>query len=336
MRFYLKIFTAAFLCFSMIIGTGLYAYIQSESSGVEESSDGKESPFSKEANITEADRQDLKIMTEKSKRVNVLLMGSDGGRSDTMMLVSFDPGPKLLDIVSVPRDTYNKIPGHDSPGTEKINAVYGFKGAQGGPEGVARQIEKILDVPVHYYVNVDYDGVREVVDILEGIETEVPLRMLYDDPYADPPLHIDLQPGTQILAGDEAIQFLRWRKNNDGEQQGGDLQRIERQQAFVKTAMKKAMSLKLPQVIKASFKHLKTNMPVDRMLVYGIAAAGMDTETVRSAMIPGEVKTLEGLSCYVHDPQGTEALMLGIYNRTKEAEIPAGPVDDAPQSVMPE
>lgn len=319
MRFYVKIFVAAFLCFSMTIGTGLYAYIQSESSGMEEGA-GKPAPdFLKPEVITESDRLDLDIMTQKSKRLNVLLMGSDGGRSDTMMLVSFDPNRKLLDVVSVPRDTYNKLPGHDGPGAEKINAVYGFKGAEGGPEGVARQIEKLLDVPIHHYVNVDYKGVREVVDILGGIEVDIPQRMLYDDPYADPPLHINLQAGTQVLDGDKAIQFLRWRKNNDGEQQG-DLQRIERQHGFVKTALKKAVSLKLPQVIKASFSHLKTDMKADKMLYYGVAAVGTDISKMQSAMIPGEPQMIDGLSYYVHDPEATEKMMLAIYNRTGEEE----------------
>lgn len=315
MRFYLKIFAAAFLCFSMTIGTGLYAYIHSESSGLEEGTSAPAAAQREQEKITASDRLDLDIMTRKSQRVNVLLMGSDGGRSDTMMLVSFDPGGKLLDVVSVPRDTYIKLPGHSGQGSEKINAVYGFKGAEGGPEGVVRQIEKLLDVPIHHYVNVDYDAVREVVDILGGIEVDIPQRMLYDDPYADPPLHIDIQAGKQVLNGDKAIQYLRWRKNNNGEQQG-DLQRIERQHGFVKTALAKAMSLKLPRVIKASFSHLKTDMTTDKMLYYGLAAVGTDMGRMKTAMIPGEPKMIESLSYYVHDPVATEEMMLGIYNRT--------------------
>lgn len=329
MRLYFKVFTAALLCFTVMIGTGLYTYVQSEPSGVLQEAYQPAEDFRKSEEVTEADRLDLDIMTSKSRRLNVLLMGSDGGRSDTMMLVSFDPERKLLDIVSVPRDTYNKLPGHEGLGSEKINAVYGFKGAEGGPEGVARQIEKLLQVPVHYYVNVDYQGVREVVDILGGIDVDVPVRMLYDDPYAEPPLHIDLKAGNQTLDGDEAIQFLRWRKNNGGEQQG-DLQRIERQHAFVKTAMKKAVSLKLPQVIKASFKNLKTDMTVDKMLIHAVAAVGMDMSKLQSYMIPGEVSMVNNLSCYIHDREGTEAMMLGIYNRTGE-EMPDTGTDASAQ-----
>lgn len=314
MRFYIKVFAAAVLCFSLMIGTGLYAYIQSESSGVEKPSAKAADEVRREAVITDEDRLSLVTMTRKSTRINILLMGSDGGRSDTMMLVSLEPRQKLVDVVSVPRDTYHKTPGANGPGAEKINAVYGLSGGMGGPEGVVRQIEKLLAVPIHHYVNVDYDGVREVVDILGGVEVDVPQRMLYDDPYADPPLHIDLQPGEQLLDGDRAIQFLRWRKNNDGEQQG-DLQRIQRQQAFIQTAVSKAMGLRLPQVIRASFRHLKTDLGADAMLRFGTAMAGMDMENLNTAMIPGAPEIRDGLSYFVHDPAGTEALMLGIYNR---------------------
>lgn len=316
MKFYIRVFAAAFLCFSMMIGTGLYAYIQSGSSGIEETGELVATKAVK-TEITEADRTDLDIMVQKSSRVNILMMGSDGGRSDTMMLVSFDPALKLMDIISVPRDTYHPVAGHTAVGAQKLNAVYGFKGAEGGPEGVAREVEKILGVPVNYYVNIDYDAVREIVDILGGIPVTINQPMNYDDEYDDPPLHIHFEKGPVLLSGDDAVKYLRWRKNN-GEEGAGDLGRIQRQHDFVKAAMKKAISLKLPQVIRSSFEHVKTDMKVDKMLVYGVSAMGMDMETMKSTMIPGEVTKVEELSCYIHDPEATEQMLLEIYNRTGE------------------
>ncbi len=329
MKSYIRVFAAAFLCFSLMIGTGLYAYIQSGSSGVEETGERMAAEPPRDE-ITEADRTDLDVMAEKSRRVNVLMMGSDGGRSDTMMLVSFDPGLKLMDIVSIPRDTYHPVPGHTAVGAQKLNAVYGFKGAAGGAEGVAREVEKLLGIPVNYYVNIDYDAVREIVDILEGIPVTIDQPMNYDDEYDDPPLHIHFSKGPILLSGDNAVQYLRWRKNN-GEEGAGDLGRIQRQHDFVKASLKKAISLKLPQVIRASFKHVKTDMTVDKMLFYGVSLVGIDTEKLKSVMIPGEVSSVDGLSCYIHDPEATEQLLLGIYNRTgEEIADPAGA--EAPQN----
>lgn len=319
MGHYLKIFAAAFLCFSAVIFTGFYIYVESEPSGGPDSLPAASQP-TKSADADAADMTDLQAAVAVSDRVNVLMMGSDGGRSDTMMLMSFDPKLKQVDLISVPRDTYNPLPGHTGAGTQKLNAVYGFKGDAGGPEGVRKQVETLLNVPVAYYVNIDYDGVREVVDILGGIPVEVNSPMIYDDEYDDPPLHIRFEPGSHLLTGNDAVKYLRWRKNN-GEEGAGDLGRIERQHDFVRTAVEKAVGLKLPQVIQASFRHIKTDMPVDRMLRYGVAMAGFDPKEMHSYRIPGEVKTIDGLSCYVHDPVGTEALLLKVYTG-KEPEVP--------------
>lgn len=316
MRFYLKIFAMAFLCFAVIIGSGLYFFMKP--SDANSASDDKDSVFSifgpKKAEITPEDRLSLEKMTEKSNRVNVLMMGTDGGRSDTMMMVSYDPDTKLIDIVSVPRDTYYQMPGK-SP--MKLNAVIGLKGSLGGPAGTAREVSKVLGVPVNYYVSVDYEAVKEVVDIIGGVEIEIPRRMKYDDPYADPELHIDLKAGKQKLNGDQAIQFLRWRKNNDGSGGAeGDLGRIERQQMFVKTALKKALGLKLPLLIPTAFKYVKTDMSAGDMLKQGTSMIGMDMKNTRSYRIPGEAKTINAASYYLHYPKATEAVMLAIYNRT--------------------
>lgn len=317
MRFYLKVFAAAFLCFALVIGAGLYFFIKPDKgTASSDDKDGILSLFSKKAEITPEDRLSLERMTEKSNRVNVLMMGTDGGRSDTMMMVSYDPDTKLIDIVSVPRDTYYQLSGKKAM---KMNAVIGLKGELGGPAGTAREVSKVLGVPVDYYVSVDYKAVEEVVDILGGVEIEIPRRMKYDDPYADPELHIDLQAGKQKLNGDQAIQFLRWRKNNDGSGGAeGDLGRIERQQAFVKTAIKKALGLKLPLIIPTAFKYVKTDMPLGEMIKQGTSMIGMDMKNTRSYRIPGEAKTIGGASYYLHYPKATEAVMLAIYNRTGE------------------
>lgn len=316
MRFYLKIFGLAFLCFAVIISTGLYFFMKP--SDAEQTTDNNSGVFSlfgsKKAQITPEDRLSLKKMTEKSNRVNVLMMGTDGGRSDTMMMVSYDPDTQLIDIVSVPRDTYYQIPGK-SP--MKLNAVLGLKGSLGGPEGTVREVSKVLGVPIHHYVTVDYKAVREVVDIIGGVEVDIPRRMKYDDPYDKPPLHIDLKAGKQTLNGDQAIQFLRWRKNNDGSGGAeGDLGRIERQQMFVKTAIKKALGLKLPLLIPTAIKYVKTDMSAGDMIKQGTSMIGLDMKDTRSYRIPGEAKNIKTASYFLHYPKATEAVMLAIYNRT--------------------
>lgn len=269
---------------------------------------------------------ELDLAIANSKRLNVLLMGTDGGRADTIMLFSFDLDGKLLDIISVPRDTYNDVPGFDASGQKKINSVLGYKDENGGPEGVTVQVSKLLRVPIHYYISVDYEAVKDVVDTLGGVEVEVPFNMNYDDAAAKPPLHIHLDKGLQVLDGDKAIQFIRWRKNN-GSEGKGDLNRIDRQQDFIKAAIKKSMSFKLPSVVKTALQYVDTNMPMDQALYYATEAMGLDTTKIVSAQIPGDVKNM-GLSYYIHDPALTEVMMLEMYNRKFTVLEPEAEVEE--------
>ncbi len=315
MKFYVRLFMLSFVLFTLVIGGGVFVYLQKvEAEAVVVDDLGPILP-----GVTVPDDQLGKPKTkldeaiESSKRLNILLMGTDGGRADTIMLFSFDPQGKLLDIVSVPRDTYNDVPGYDASGQKKINAVIGFGDQNGGPEGLTVQISKILRVPIHYYIKVDYDAVKDVVDTLGGVEVDVPFNMNYDDAVAKPPLHIHLEKGLQVLDGDKAIQFIRWRKNN-GQDGKGDLTRITRQQGFIKSAIKKSLSFKLPSVVKTAMQYVETNMPMDQALYYASEAVGLKTEDIESAQIPGEAKTM-GLSYYIHDPALTEEMMLQIYNR---------------------
>ncbi|OPL07797.1 MAG: hypothetical protein AVO33_03385 [delta proteobacterium ML8_F1] len=308
----LKIFIVAFIAFSLFIGSAIFAfdkyyytdtYVEQEVEFVleDDSFDNKE------------EKSAYERLIEESARVNILIFGHDGGRSDTIMVASYDVDAKILDIISVPRDTYNYVPGHDLQGQNKINAVYGFPGEEGGSIGLLTAIQDLLGIPIEYYVKMDYDGVEAVVDALGGIEIKVPFDMKYDDPTAEPPLHIDIKAGTQVLSGAKAMEYLRWRKNN-GEVGEGDLPRIERQQEFMALLAEKSLSYKLPTVANTVFRYVKTNMPLDRVLYYATKAVGFDMENLNRYRIPGDVSD-NGGSYYIHDPEKTQKLIIDIYSQ---------------------
>ena len=318
MRLYLRIFLISFVSFSIILSAGMFAFSRANPDERVREDDIKDVVvLQDELDKSEEDkRTDLEKAIDESERINVLVYGIDGGRADTIMLVSYDPQNKLIDVVSVPRDTYHYVPGHEAADQKKINAVYGFKSG-GGSDGLKKEVSSLLNVPISYYVKVRYEGVEDIVNVLGGVEMTIPFDMKYDDPYADPPLHIDLKKGPKVLNGDEAIQFLRWRKNN-GESGDGDIGRIARQQKFLTAAAKKAFSFKLPSVIKTAFNYIYTDMNIDEMILYGTTAVGMDLNELKTYRLPSASN--EFGAYYIHDPLQTEEMMLEIYKRGTEKE----------------
>jgi LCP family protein required for cell wall assembly len=317
MKFYLKIFIISLAIFSIILGGAYYMIIgnaqkkppeEIETPVIVIGEDQEEDPPVEE-------KTELEKLIEASDRVNVVVFGIDGGRADTIMLVSYCPSDQLVDILSIPRDTYNPDSNHDNLGQKKINAVYGFKD-NGGSLGIKNAIGQLLDIPINHYVKVNYNGVEDIIDVLGGVEINVFKDLDYDDPDARPPLHIHIPKGRQVLNGKTAVEYLRWRKNNGEE--GSDLERIKRQQEFLVVAAKKAFSFKLPVVIKTTFNYVKTDMGLDTMLYYGTTAVGFDFSNVKKYSLPGEVKNISGVSFVIHDPAETEKLLIDIYNRTPE------------------
>lgn len=326
MKFYLKIFLASLLCFSLMIGSGIYAFnkyyvdntedltdeeVLKVTNPDQESTEQNEQTNNKDEEEIEK-KSKLEKLIEDSNRVNVLAFGTDGGRADTIMFISYDYVNQLVDVVSIPRDTYHKVDGFDALGQHKINAVYGFKDV-GGSKGMKYFTEKFLGVPIDYYVKVNYSGVASVIDVVGGVQVNIPFKMDYDDEWAEPPLHIHFEPGLQLLNGEDSVKYLRWRKNND-ETGAGDLKRIDRQQDFVKKFLSKALGLDLPKVVKTSLNYVFTDMPADKMIYYASKARNFDMGNLKTYKIPGRAGE-NGQGLYIHDPEELEKMFEQIYSR---------------------
>lgn len=152
-------------------------------------------------------------LNSSSDRTNILLFGIDseslssekGTRSDTIMLLSLDPSVKEPILISIPRDTRVKIPDRNTQ--EKINHAHAY----GGTELLVKTVEEFLNLQIDYYVKINYLAVEEIVNAIGGVSIDVPIDMRYEDPYADPPLNINIKQGLQTLNGREALHFLRFR-----------------------------------------------------------------------------------------------------------------------------
>ncbi len=242
--------------------------------------------------------------------VNILIMGIDGARTDTMIFASVNTQTNNIKTISIPRDTYFPTEGKNGLGQKKINAIYGFKEG-GGAKGVKNAVERLLGVRIHHTILVDYEAVKSMVDVIGGVEVDVPFKMQYKDTYATPPLFIDLEPGLQVLKGDDAIGYLRFRKSSDGKIREGDVQRIERQKDFVKNAFEQAKSPLLPYYVLRGYHSIETDLPLTKAVAMSLALVGFDAEHFESATLP-MAKTgsgSDGLSYFFHDDASTKALL---------------------------
>lgn len=316
-----KIFILTFITFTLVLLGGVMAFVNGMHEEplevvIEDDNEPVKIDTDKPKEVVKP-KSELEKLAENSHRVNVLLLGLEGSRTDTIMLASFDPDSKDVDIISVPRDTYYYTPGYERNDLRKINAVYGRKQTQ----GVMNAVSDILGVPVHEYVKVNYRAVEDIVDNIGGVKVYIPFDMNYDDPYASPPLHIHFKKGSKVLNGSQSLKYLRFRKNNDNTHSTGDIGRVNRQQAFIKSAAKQALSIsKLPVVAKTVFKHVKTSMDVDDIIRYSSAAIGMSVEDINTHIVPGKAVNKLKLSFYEYDNAATEKMMLKIYGKEESTE----------------
>ena len=241
-----------------------------------------------------------------------LLMGVDakdlkqskGTRTDTLMLfkVNFDSGK--IDILSLPRDTRVLVRGQE----DKLNHAHAY----GGPSLTIRTVEDFLGIDLNYYVKVDYNIVKSIVDAIGGVEIDVPPGMRYNDPTDKPPLNINLEPGLQILYGDDAHDFLRFRSYPDG-----DLGRIKAQQYFMKELIKQTLQLKnivkLPGLVETYFDNVETNIPMGLVLKGVGAARNLDSENMTTTTIKGTSKRISGLDYLIYDREDTETIVQEMF-----------------------
>jgi LCP family protein required for cell wall assembly len=266
-------------------------------------------------------------MYRDAERLNILLLGINSGLTDTIMLGSYDMKNNKLDIISVPRDTYFDRPEANTAAQRKINAIY----YKGGASGTAAAVSKVLmGMPIHYYAVVKYEGVAQVVDSINGVPVDIKIDMDYDDYYADPELHIHFKKGEQVLMGDDAIKYLRFRKNNNKTgYPEGDIGRIAAQQEFMKAALKKAIGINLPKVVETVLQNVETDVKIGVAAKLAMKAARLDGDDVASHLTPGEAHMQDGLSYWFTDEAAIEDMVKGIY--MPEAEEATGGAVDPPQ-----
>lgn len=323
MKAFLKIFTVAFLSFIILFSSVIltFNYFMKDDHGKGNSIVVRAAEEEKENTIEPEEIDILLQLAAESSRINIVLLGLEGPRSDTNMLVSFDPEGNQIDVISIPRDTYFPREGYNGPGKDKFNAIYGDHGADGVKMALS---DLLLNIPIDHYVTVTYSGAEAIINTLGGVPVYIPQLMDYEDLYDDPPLRIYFEPGNHVLNGKDGVKFLRYRKATPGSggmsYADGDLGRMRAQQEFMKSALKKAFSFRLPTVVTTSFRFVRTDIDLQDAVRYATMAMGMEIENVNMLMLPGSDEYKRGISYFFMDEEKTKDLLLNMYGYEEEEE----------------
>ena len=219
----------------------------------------------------------------------VLVLGRDtggGGNTDTMLLASYDVTNQKATVMSIPRDTMVNV----NWDVKKINSVYNMYGQ--GDKGIAalyKEVSQLVGFEPDYQVIVEWEAVGKLVDAIGGVNFDVPYDMSYHDPYQD--LVIEQSKGYRLLDGDDAMQVIRWRKN-DGGNGIGDSGRMEIQQDFLKAVIKEMMKpknvLNIGKISKVFQENVETDLSFQNILWFGQQAfsGGLSVEDVTFLTMP--------------------------------------------------
>lgn len=272
---------------------------------------------------------------EQKERVNILLMGVDKrpdetySRTDTMIVVTVDPNAKTAGMLSIPRDLFVTIPGYSE---DRINKAY-YLGQRddypgGGPGLAMKTIQHNLDIPIHFYAQIDFNGFEKIIDTLGGIDIYVPETI--DDPkfpdnnYGYDPFYIEA--GQQTLNGHEALRYARTRHTA-----GSDFARAERQQAVLLAIRDKALRIgiipKIPELWNTMADTVETDLQLVDILELAQLADEIGADDIHQTVIDSSM-TVD----YVVPETGAQVL-LPLFEKIEpiidemfaESEPPTGP-----------
>ncbi|SDX80359.1 transcriptional attenuator, LytR family [Acetomicrobium thermoterrenum DSM 13490] len=240
---------------------------------------------------------------EKTGKINICIVGKDNTedshRADTILFTTLDLDNKTVQVLSIPRDTRVQIPGR---GWDKINHAYPY----GGIELLNRTLINYLGMPIHYYIELDYNSFPKIVDLLGGVDIYVEKRLKYVDKAGG--LYIDIPQGLQHMDGETALKFVRFRHDALG-----DIGRIKRQQQFMKALLQKianqALSTKMPTLLKAILQALQTDLPAEEALKLAMYFRDIQPQNIRFFTLPGKPAVLSGVSYWLGDVNRALAML---------------------------
>ncbi|CAH0238468.1 Transcriptional regulator LytR [Peribacillus frigoritolerans] len=235
------------------------------------------------------DKRTKDLALSDQEPFSMLMLGvderdGDKGRSDTMIVLTVNPQKKSVKMLSIPRDTRTEIVGHGTQ--DKINHAFAFGGAKMSMDTV----ENFLDIPIDYYMKINMEGFKDIVDAVGGVTVQNDLDFTSDG--------IHFEKGTHTLNGKEALAYSRMRHDDPS----GDFGRQSRQRAIIEAVIKEGASLssltKYDEVFAALGNNIQTNLTFDDMM--DIQKNYRDaSKSITQSSINGNGTKIDGIYYYI-------------------------------------
>lgn len=189
-------------------------------------------------------------ITVKKEPISALILGvderdGDGGRSDTMIVLTVNPSLETTKMISIPRDTYTEIIGKGFK--DKINHAYSF----GGMEMSVKTVENLLNIPIYYVVKVNMESFVDIIDIIGGITVLNTFAFNYDGE--------SFPTGKLEMDGDKSLKYVRMRYDDPS----GDFGRQNRQKQVIQGVIQESLSLNTVWNYKSIFKAIEKNIELN-------------------------------------------------------------------------
>ena len=257
--------------------------------------------------------------------IKVLVLGVSNGieakLTDTIMVASYNPKTQKATLLSIPRDTYVGTNTSRATAGNKINSIYGISQ---DPQKVLEKVKEITGLEdLKYYIIIETNALRKVVDSIGGVKFDVPIDMNYDDEGQNLAIHI--KKGEQVLNGEQAEGVVRFRHNNNGtsypvEYGDNDLGRMKTQREFIKAVIEQTAKIenvfKIKQWLDILEENVKTNLNFDIVKDYIPYAVEFDTEDMLTETLPGStpnMNTTNNVSIFVVDKVKTKQLIEELF-----------------------
>lgn len=264
-------------------------------------------------------------------KIYCLLLGQSQNLTDTIMIASYDQKSQEAVLLSIPRDTFVGENKAYAGGYDKINAIY-----QTGVENLLEDVRDITGIDVQYYLKVDTEALKVLVDKIGGVYFDVPIDMHYTDKKQD--LYIDLKAGYQLLDGDKAEQVVRFRHNSDGstypaEYGGEDLGRMKTQRAFLTELLNQTIEKmdinKVFDFMAIAEEYVETNLDFNVLKDYIPYLFDFDIDNLKTATLPGiaEQASVTGTWIYSVDEEEAEEVINELFHGISNEETDGNVID---------